>query len=80
MEIHGMKMRVVDKGGLLGVFSFCLGGKLAVYGCKLVLRPDGRKLVVMPGGARGGAHPVTGEFREALTEAACREYERMVSK
>lgn len=75
MEIHGLKMRIVEKDGLLGVFSFCLGD-LAVHGCKLVLKPDGRKLVVMPGGARDTVHPITREFREALTEAACRAYER----
>ena len=75
MEIHSLRMRVVEKDGLLGVFSFCLGD-LAVHGCKLVLKPDGRKLVVMPGGARETVHPISREFRERLTEAAWAAYEK----
>lgn len=75
MEIHSLRMRVVEKDGLLGVFSFCLGD-LAVRGCKLVLKPDGRKLVVMPGGARETVHPISREFRERLTEAAWAAYEK----
>ena len=73
MEIHSLRMRVVEKDGLLGVFSFSLGD-LAVRGCKLVLKPDGRKLVVMPGGARETVHPISREFRERLTEAAWAAY------
>lgn len=76
MEIHGLRMRIVEKDGLLGVFSFCLGGCLAVHGCKLVLKPDGRKLVIMPGAARETVHPITKEFRERLTLEACAEYEK----